>query len=174
LAYDRILVALDGSEPGEQILPHVEALARAFNSTVILLRATTPPETIIAQTTPVGEPVAPGILDPTELVEAEQLDASDYLQDVAARLRARGLTSRIEQAEGSAADLILESAAATGADLIAMTTHGRGGLERLVFGSVADHVLRHATCPVLLVRVVEEPLVDDDEKARTRDEVPVI
>lgn len=51
------------------------------------------------------------------------------------------------------ASAILESAQQLEADLIAMTTHGRGGLGRLVLGSVADEVVRHAVCPLLLVRV---------------------
>jgi len=50
-------------------------------------------------------------------------------------------------------DTILECARQTQADLIALTTHGRSGLQRLVYGSVADGVVRQATSPVLLVRV---------------------
>jgi nucleotide-binding universal stress UspA family protein len=55
-------------------------------------------------------------------------------------------------AEGEAADAIVEQAAENGANLIIMSSHGRGGLGRLVFGSVADAVLRHSPVPVLLLR----------------------
>ena len=54
------------------------------------------------------------------------------------------------------ADALLEVAAALGVDTIVMSTHGRGGLSRWVFGSVADKVLRYANVPVLLIRAKEE------------------
>ena len=154
--YDRILVALDGSQLAEQILPHVEALAGKLGSTVILLRASTPPATLVAQSTAGLDSVGPGIVDPTPLVEAEREEARAYLRSVADRLRGRGLAVEVEQPEGAAAEVIRERSAALGARLIAMTTHGRGGLGRLVFGSVADEVLRHAAGPILLVRAIEE------------------
>jgi nucleotide-binding universal stress UspA family protein len=58
--------------------------------------------------------------------------------------------------EGDAAAVLHGRARALRADLIAMTTHGRGGLGRALFGSVVDDMLRHAPCAVLLVRVAEE------------------
>jgi nucleotide-binding universal stress UspA family protein len=153
--YDRILVALDGSALAEQVLPHVEALAERFRSTVILLRATTPPGMIIAGSTAGAQPLAGAVVDPTPIVEAERQEAATYLQAVADRLRKQRVTVECEQVEGPADQTIAERARSLGADLIAMTTHGRGGLGRLVFGSVADAVLRHAPCPVLLVRAHE-------------------
>jgi nucleotide-binding universal stress UspA family protein len=63
----------------------------------------------------------------------------------------------LQQPEGTAAEMILEHARRMKTDLIALTTHGRSGLGRVVFGSVADEVLRKAPCPVLLVQVSEEP-----------------
>jgi len=56
---------------------------------------------------------------------------------------------------GNPADEIVAAARETGADIIAMSTHGRGGLGRLVFGSVAQAVLRHVDIPVLLMRATE-------------------
>jgi nucleotide-binding universal stress UspA family protein len=164
--YGHILVALDGSELAEQILPHVEALAARFGSRVTLLRATTPRETIIAETSVGAAPIAPGLVDPTPIVEAEQAEAQSYLEATAARLRASGLSVAQEQLEGAADEAILERAAALGVDLLALTTHGRGGLGRLVFGSVADRVLRKTTCPVLLVRIAQE--------RRPAGEVPIL
>ena len=67
--YGRILVALDGTEIAERVLPHVEALARAFGSTVILLRVTTPPEKLMAELSGSID-VAPSIVDPTEILDA--------------------------------------------------------------------------------------------------------
>ena len=152
--YRQILVPLDGSDQAERILPHVEALATSFGASVTLFRATVTPAKVVAETTGGGlDGEAP--LDPTPIVQAEREEAAAYLQAVADRLRTAGLTVQEEHPDGLAGDLIVQRAAELGADLIAMTTHGRSGLGRLVFGSVADHVLRHAACPVLLVRVHE-------------------
>ena len=76
-----------------------------------------------------------------------------YLGTVADRLRGKGRTVTNVQLEGNAAEEILEYARREGIELIAITTHGRGALGRLVFGSVADEVLRKAPCPVLVERV---------------------
>jgi nucleotide-binding universal stress UspA family protein len=160
--YEHLLVALDGSPAAERVLEHAEALAKAFGSTVTLLRATLSAEMVLVETA--GDDVAVGqmapIVDPTPIVEADQSSAVDYLSGVAARLRQHNLTVNIEEPEGPANRVIVDRAAAMGASLILMTTHGRGGLGRVVFGSVADNVLRHAPCPVLLVRVS-----DADEQA---------
>jgi nucleotide-binding universal stress UspA family protein len=72
---------------------------------------------------------------------------------VADRLRAKGYRVEVDLPVGAPAEQILARARATGVDLIAMTTHGRGGLGRLVFGSVAAEVLQKATCPVFIVRI---------------------
>jgi nucleotide-binding universal stress UspA family protein len=140
------------------VLDHAEALAGAFGSRITLVRATTSPEVLLAETAGAG----PGVgdvtpaMDPTPVIEAEHDAARDYLNEVVARLQQHGLQVQAEQHEGAAADVIVERAQALGASLILMTTHGRGGLGRVVFGSVADAVLRHATCPVLLVRITPQ------------------
>jgi nucleotide-binding universal stress UspA family protein len=154
--YERILVPLDGSALAEQVLPYVEPLAERFGSTIILLRAAPPPGTIIAGTAAGAGTVAGPIVDPTPLVEAEQQEAATYLEQVANRLRGRGLAVQCEEPVSPAGEAIAEQARRLRADLIAMTTHGRGGLARLVLGSVADKVMRSAPCPVLLVRASEE------------------
>jgi nucleotide-binding universal stress UspA family protein len=154
--YAHILVALDGSELAEQVLPHIEALAEKFGSAVTLLRATTPFS--IAVTPPIGLPMTASA-DPyttqqmIEALEEEQRQASVYLRSVGDRLRGRLAKVTEEVAAGSPDDVIVERASALNVDLIAMTTHGRSGLRRLVLGSVAEEVLRRAACAVLLVRV---------------------
>jgi len=153
--YEHLLVALDGSEPAEHVLPHAEALAQKFGSTVTLLRAVVSAETLLAQSATAGPAVgevAPP-MDPTPILEAEQSAASEYLTALEGRLRQKGLNVSTEHPEGNASDVIVERAQALGVSLILMTTHGRSGLGRLGFGSTADAVLRHAACPVLLVRV---------------------
>jgi nucleotide-binding universal stress UspA family protein len=156
LTYRRILVALDGSAVAERVLPHVELLARQFGSSVLLLRAVTPPERLVAATAEVSTGIAVDQEPLLEAEEAEREEAQSYLQRTARRLAAQGLSVTVESPEADAATVMVGRAREIGADLIAMTTHGRGGLGRLVFGSVADAVLRSAPCPVLLVRVHEE------------------
>ena len=151
--YKRILVALDGSELAERILPHVRALAERFGSAVTLVRATTPVATIIAQAGVGAEPAVVTAIDPDQLVESERTEAAGYLESLAERLRRQGLDVACQQSEGSPADVILEHARSLPAELVALTTHGRGGIGRMVFGSVAEEVLRSAPCPVLLVRI---------------------
>jgi nucleotide-binding universal stress UspA family protein len=155
--YERLLVALDGSPAAERVLVHAEALAHAFGSHITLLRATLSPEMVLAQTSAgdanVGQ-MAP-TLDPAPVLKADHQTAAEYLNGVAQRLRP-GLTVSVESPEGPANTVIVERAAAMNTSLILMTTHGRSGLGRMVFGSTADSVLRHAPCPVLLVRVHDE------------------
>jgi nucleotide-binding universal stress UspA family protein len=95
------------------------------------------------------------VADPLPIMEAERREADSYLRAIADRLRGAGVSVAYEQQVGSAAEVITDRARERGADLIAMTTHGRGGLGRLVFGSVADAVLRSAPCPIFLVRARE-------------------
>ena len=121
-----------------------------------LLSASIAAETLLAQSATTGAPgvgdVAPP-MDPTPIVEAENDAARDYLSNVGQQLRGHGLTVDTEYPEGDAADVIVRRAKELGVSLILMTTHGRSGLARAVFGSVADAVLRHAPCPVMLVRI---------------------
>ncbi len=162
--YEHLLVALDGSHHAEQVLEHAEALAKAFHSTITLVRATVSAETLLAQTATSGATLGDGaaFVDPTPILDADRDAAVEYLNGVAARLRQHNLTVNTEHPEGPAAEAIVKRATEERVSLILMTTHGRGGLGRVVFGSTADSVLRHAPCPVLLVRVSEE---DDESSA---------
>ncbi len=150
--YTRIVVGLDGSKFAEQVLPHVEVLAAKFGSVVTLLRATTIDRTLVhlpMHMMPAGVPATNSI----SMVEADRHATSTYLADVTQRLSNQNFAVEHEVVPGSPADVIVEVAGRLHADLIAMTTHGEGGLGRLVFGSVADAVLHRAPCPILLVRV---------------------
>jgi nucleotide-binding universal stress UspA family protein len=95
-------------------------------------------------------------VDPTPIIEDERREATRYLEQVADRLRRRAITVECLQTEGSSAEAILAHAQRSNSDLLALTTHGRGGLGRLVFGSVAEEVLRKSPRPVLLVRASVE------------------
>lgn len=152
--YDRILVALDGSRLAERVFPSIEPLAQKFNSTVILLRAV--PASDVSGETPAtaGAQSSGGQATITIPVKTVHQEATAYLTGIKQRLEATGLSVKTECPEGSASAVILHRALELDVDLIALTTHGRTGLDRLLLGSVAEDVIRQAPCPVHLVRVL--------------------
>jgi nucleotide-binding universal stress UspA family protein len=142
-----ILVPLDGSPLAEQALPYAQALL-APGAELTLLEVVEESEPIYGMS---GRLLAP-VEDVQHMLEGQ---AHEYLQKAAAALRHEQLRVRREIARGNPAVEILRVAAEQEVDLIAMTTHGRGALERWVFGSVADRVARSSPVPVLLVRPSE-------------------
>ena len=155
--YEHLLVALDGSQAAERVLEHAEALAGQFGSTITLLRATISTEMVLAEAAPANAGIGaiPAIQDPEPIVEADHASAVEYLDNVAKRLRSSGCTVNVETPQGPADQVIVDRAKDLGVSLILTSTHGRSGLGRVVFGSVADSVLRHAESPVLLVRITQ-------------------
>ena len=136
--FKRILVPLDGSSLAEAILPQVQDLAKALGAERFLVRAA-------------AAHVFPGV-DPTEQEVDVVQKAEAYVAEVAGRLRDAGIPIHTAVRYGEAAEEILEHIGVNAIDLVAMSTHGRSGLSRLVLGSVAEQVVRHATVPVLLMR----------------------
>ena len=130
----RILVPLDGSDLAEAILPVVARLARDHEAEVVLL------EVLAGQRT-------------REAEHEVERQAGGYLEQAVASLRGHGLR-RVQRRVwyGEADQAIANATAREQADLVAMSTHGRSGLDRLRFGSVAESVVRRAPVPVLLVR----------------------
>ena len=146
--YRNVVVLLDGSELAEGVLPHVIEVIRERSSHVHLLSVS-----------PVARGVAPTGVDvhaSSTDVPAErsriQRELVEYLRFVAQRLEPVAANVWLAVRYGRPADEILTFVGDVGADLIAMSTHGRSGISRWVFGNVADRVLRGAACPVLLVR----------------------
>jgi nucleotide-binding universal stress UspA family protein len=156
--YERILVPLDGSDLAEAVLPHVEPIAEKFGAEVILLQITSPYSEIMRQTMPSGSLVSPteqevSIDIAKQQHEIIQAHAQTYLEKMRESLSKKGIRAVIDVREGpAAAGVILAVALDLGCELIAMSTHGRTGLGRTVFGSVADEVLRNSPLPVLLIR----------------------
>ena len=141
--YRRALVPLDGSMIAESIVPFILEIAGPLDMEVALLRIVVPPPPIVVEgSTHVV----------VEDVEKMRADAEEYLAPIAAALRARGVRVTSHVRFGEAVGEILSGARETGADMIAITTHGRGGLGRLLFGSIAEAVLRQAEIPVFLMR----------------------
>jgi nucleotide-binding universal stress UspA family protein len=146
--YECVLIPLDGSEPAEAILPCAERIAGPVDAEICLLRVVEPVTAVPGLGT--GGAVGPDALF------LRELEAKQYLAGVAHRLGARGLRVRTLVTLGVPELEILAVAQAEKADLIAMSTHGRRGLRRAVFGSVAEEVLRSAAVPVLLMRMTAQ------------------
>jgi nucleotide-binding universal stress UspA family protein len=155
--HKRVLVALDGSTASESVLRFLMEIAGPLDMTVALLHVleSTPP--------PVLEATPHAVFGD---LETRRREAAEYLAPIAAALRAQGVDTSWAIRHGRAADEILAAATESGADLIAMATHGRTGLGRLLFGSVAETVLRHAPVPVFLIR---EPHTVDEAATAARE-----
>lgn len=141
-ATGRILVPLDGSEQSEAVLAVVERLAGPRDLMLSLLEVIAPfPAAAQARLTQLKD-----------LIAFRRAEAERYLTKVAEPLVDEGVRVTWAVQYGRPAELITAAAAEERADLIAMATHGRRGLERLFFGSVAEEVLRSASVPVLLLK----------------------
>ncbi|MEJ2709723.1 MAG: universal stress protein [Anaerolineales bacterium] len=143
--YKKILVPLDGSERAESILTHVKGLASCLESEVILLRVF---KTDFSLVDYYGH-------DP-KFYEAIRANCKDeilaYLTEIQAEQLGTGLKVRRLAEEGPVIDTILSVADRESADLIAMSSHGRTGLSRVIYGSVAAGVLCKVDRPLLLIR----------------------
>jgi nucleotide-binding universal stress UspA family protein len=161
--YSKIIVPLDGSTAAECALPLVRALARRLAIPVQLLGVIDLHE--ISRDVSAAEGL---FLD--ELVKDQSQRSAEYLGKIAKSFAAGTATARCERA--SAAETIIETAAADKNSLIVMATHGRSGLNRFLLGSVAEKVLRGSANPLLLVKAIE-PIVPESEAPLTSIVVPL-
>lgn len=154
--YRVVLVPLDGSPLAEEALAHARPLAKQSSSRIVLLRVVAPSLSPAAMAVPVADASWATAMAQAELLAearaAEEKEARSYLQKVRRRLTRAGIETEVWLETGEAAERILEVAQLAGADLIVMSTHGRSGLRRMIFGSVAEAVLRQASIPLLLIR----------------------
>ena len=157
LGVTRLLVPLDGSSLSERIIPPAVAMARLLGAELSLVQLVTPVE--------LSNDFAPAVteLDP-HLTELAQQQAKDYLDSLADSIRSDGLmvTTASAVTRGAAVG-ILDLARDPAIGMIALATHGRGGLRRAVLGSVADKIVRGSDRPVLVYRPLHLP-----RKARRR------
>jgi nucleotide-binding universal stress UspA family protein len=137
-----ILLPLDGSTLAERALTYATVLARRSQARIVLVEA-------------VQTHTLPG-RDPSDARVELTTRAEEYLKTAAGRLSADGITTETHVSYDDPVHAILDAARRHQADLIVMSTHGRGGLGRMLYGSVADQILRHATMPVLLVPSIVE------------------
>jgi nucleotide-binding universal stress UspA family protein len=135
-ALDDVLIPLDGSSLAERVLAPALDLARLMEARCTLLRVVESGSSSAGRS-PGGSP--------------ERAPAEAYLECVATKVRERGLQVRTRVVVARhAAGAILEEAAAREGTLIALATHGRAGLKRLLLGSVTDKVIRGSNSPVLV------------------------
>lgn len=141
--YTTILVPLDGSKRAETILPHVENLALCYGAKVILLQVIEPLPLPIDG----GNPIP-------DMVEHDhhQKAAQAYLAARQGEFREKGIACKSEVVQGAIVAGIIATAERENADLIAMASHGRTGLGRVFYGSVAAGVLHRIDRPLLLIR----------------------
>jgi nucleotide-binding universal stress UspA family protein len=148
--YQTILVPLDGSQRAESILSHAESIAKSNEAKVFFLKVE-------------EEPI---MLDRDEVIDVETYHeaferqnarSQAYLDGLQTRFEKSGLQAVTRLAFGSVVKAILNTAAETGTDLIAMATHGLSGLTRVSYGSVAAGVLQAADIPILLIRNAGDP-----------------
>lgn len=145
--FKHILVPLDGSGFAEAAIPYALEMAAQFDSDITLLRVVLPPR--------VGE----GALSPESanfmirMRDDLYKESIDYLQSQKGSLRQQNFRVHYQVAESEdVAAEIISAAKGADADTIVMCTHGRGGLGRFLFGSVAMRVLQSSTVPVLVIR----------------------
>jgi nucleotide-binding universal stress UspA family protein len=148
IPYRKIMVPLDGSALANQALVHARMLAAGLRAELILFRAVEEVHTTVVRRH--STQLAAELDIETQPVLLKQ--AGKDLQKVIELLELRELKPQVVVEMGEPAEAIVNYARANPVDLIVMSTHGRSGLARLVYGSVAEKVLHLAPCPVLLVR----------------------
>lgn len=140
----RILVPLDGSQLAEKALEPALTLALKLPAELVLLRVVNPAHLAFETATMKQQS---DYLESHDLAETEA-----YMQEIRASLVGHPVTVQTAVVKGPIAETIIDYAAAHRLDLIVMSSHGRSGLGRWVYGSVAEKVLRGATCATMVIR----------------------
>jgi nucleotide-binding universal stress UspA family protein len=144
--YRKIMVPLDGSQLAECVLSHVEAFAKGSQmQEVVFVRVFEPFR-------PAGGDFAVSEENIARLDSEHKAAAEKYLKELMSRLNLGGVKSRWEVLTGRVAESLADYATKNNIDLIVIATHGRSGVSRWVWGSVADRILHSAGVPVLMVR----------------------
>ena len=137
--YNHILVAIEHSEADRAVIEHVEQLARMTGARLLLVH--------------VADGWAARAYNELKLRDSEEIrDDREYLTRLCDEMAERGFKARTRLAMGDPATELVKVAAEESVDLIAMSTHGRSGIGRVVFGSVSDAIIRNSHLPVILIR----------------------
>jgi nucleotide-binding universal stress UspA family protein len=150
--YARIVTPLDGSELAERALPHAVSIAAGLDRPLHLIKIVD--ITPLTMVSPVGLGAEQAAwFAALETLDTEEQAAREYLEGIKRRLAAAGVTVTWEVERGLVIPTLLERIKAD--DLLCMTTHGRTGLKRWFYGSVAEALMRRSAAPVLLIRAHE-------------------
>ncbi len=144
--YKKIMVPLDGSQVAECVIPHIETIAKKSTTKVELVSVIEPLEIPTKGKIALSD-------DEIKQIETEgKKEAAKYLEQVSDQLTQAGIKVDTVILSGRAADRLVRYAVNNGVDLIIMATHGRSGISRLFWGSVAEKILRATDIPVLLIK----------------------
>ena len=142
--YKKILVPLDGSKLAECALQHAESLAHAFDSTLLLISVIISPAPIVGR--------APVDIEAFQKsMDARRDEAENYLKGKMGEFTEKNIKAKIHIGFEPVVREIIETAEKHGVDLVLIASHGRSGLERVFFGSVASGVLNRIERPLLVI-----------------------
>ncbi|MBI4334955.1 MAG: universal stress protein [Chloroflexi bacterium] len=144
----RMMVPLDGSKLGESALPYVRFLASRIKAELVLLQVISPTPSLMATESYYAT-------YSNEIIAAQQAEAENYLKSLAAGISGEGTRTSYKVEIGIPSEKILEVIDREKISLVGMSTHGRTGIKRWVYGSIASKVLSSSPAPVLLVRAPE-------------------
>ena len=142
--YHKILVPLDGSKRAETILPHVEELARRYTAKVLFLQ--------VIEYKTITTPEGAFINYSDQEFDQAKKQAETYIAGIQGEFREKNIESKTHVTYGPVVEGIINMAAQEGVDLIALASHGRGGLSRVFYGSVAAGLLHRVDRPLLIIR----------------------
>lgn len=147
---NRVMILLDGSAFRKRILPHVQQFLRPEETHLILVRVADPPQSIYY----VEGPIFVSVDDVTSEDEIST-QLREELAETKALLEAEGYTVSREVRFGSAALELERFIKEAGIDLVAMTTYARSGISKLLYGSIAEHLMRRAKIPIMVLHPAE-------------------
>jgi nucleotide-binding universal stress UspA family protein len=149
--FRKILVCLDGSSLSEQILQYASEEAIGADREVVLMRAVP-----LSHSTTIAVPGVISSIPPSppssQQLAAEETEAKEYLDAKAKSLKKIGIKTECVVLVGNPGESIVNYANKNKIDLIAIATHGRSGLKRMLFGSVTEYVIKHSKLPILLIK----------------------
>ncbi|HEU65155.1 MAG TPA: universal stress protein [Chloroflexi bacterium] len=149
--FERILVCLDGSKLAEQIIPYATEQALQFDSKVTLLQVMSIPSSIAMASVAGALPQTGDVIEAD--VQRQEAEIKACLDGVAQYLLEKGIdTECVTLGPSQPGETIVKYAQDNSFDLICIATHGHSGLGRVVFGSVADYVLRKSGLPILVIK----------------------
>jgi nucleotide-binding universal stress UspA family protein len=147
--YKHVMVPLDGSELAECVLPHVRAIAVGCNVTKVTVVRVVEPLPVFGN---IGVRISP---EEKEQLDKQSIDeAKDYLERIVKSLQETGVAAEPEVlgSDGDIASRLIDYGNANEVDLVIISTHGRSGITRWVWGSVAERILHGVCVPVTMVR----------------------